>query len=201
MHFALAPADGELSRVLARARETLIRYSGDPGDASAVRAAAAGESPGRYPALTAGELLLLASTERWPPGPLRALNCPASDPVSFALLRGVGEARFPAARGWSVSSLAERAVAEHRRRLEMEPRAAGLLAAARAAVLWESLRSGTPVLAVTPAAAAGMLGDLRPWVREAAAACARGDPSPAALTDLRSAVAGLASYGGTRVAA
>jgi hypothetical protein len=97
---------------------------------------------------------------------LRAVQCPLTDPVSFALLRGEDSAAFPNVPGWSAQDSARRAVAEHlgwlrTRRGGSEPmakRLGRLFAAARAAHFLESFRDGAPELAVTAAATADRTG-------------------------------------------
>jgi hypothetical protein len=100
----------------------------------------------------------------WRSGFLRTFQCPATDPVSFALLDGAVAAPFPALRGWSATDWAARAVAEHAPRLAAPPRdparaIALALTAARAGLLAESLLEGEPELALTPADAAAALAD------------------------------------------
>jgi hypothetical protein len=119
-----------------RRAETVRLLPGDPASAAAVRSALAQDRPGRYPLLTRGRLSVAATAERWPDGALRALNCPESDPVTFALLNGSHEARFPRLRGWDASDLAARAVARGGSR--------------RASALGRSLGDGNPVLHVAP---------------------------------------------------
>jgi DNA-binding NarL/FixJ family response regulator len=56
---------------------------------------------------------MVLPAERWR-SRLRAVTCPVTDPVSFALVAGGTVARFPNVDGWSAEHAARRAVAEHR---------------------------------------------------------------------------------------
>jgi hypothetical protein len=126
-----------------RRAEAFELLPGDPGSAAAVRSALGHDHPGRYPLLARGRLLVAATAERWPDGALRALNSPESDPVTFALLSGSREARFPRLCGWSAHDLVARAHARG--------------GSARTAALRRSLAAGDPVLPVAPAEPAAML--------------------------------------------
>jgi hypothetical protein len=114
-------------------------------------------SHGPYPALRNGELLVLAS-RRWPRTQFRAVQCALTDPVSFALLDGVGSASFPDVPGWSALDTAARAVGEHRAWLA-GPDIVGtsgdalsmLISAARATLFYGSVLAGSPVLTPTVA--------------------------------------------------
>ena len=152
--------------VPARPAETFRLVDGDLADPEQVAAAAAGQAPGRYPALRSGGLLVFASTERWPHGALRASNCSVSDPVSVALARGRDRAAFSGLRGWSASDGARRAVAEHQPWVQSD-RAdiARLLTAARAGLFLESLEH-EPVLPLTPTAAGKLLAERVPHRRD-----------------------------------
>jgi hypothetical protein len=96
---------------------------------------------------------------------MRAVHCPVSDPVSFALLEGAPVARFARVSGWSAEHTAQRAVDEHRAWLAGRAEAGAgdgrelgrLLTAARAALFLQSLRDGEPELALTAAEAARKL--------------------------------------------
>jgi hypothetical protein len=126
--------------------------TGSPGDPASLRAAALRQDGGAYAALRDGALLVLPSPVR-ERNRLRAVQCAASDPVTFALLEGRGQAIYPRTDGWSIEHVARRAVAEHRARLATPLLdAVTLLGAARAALLWESVRRGAPALAVTATA-------------------------------------------------
>src|SRR5205814_3110784 len=50
---------------------------------------------------------------RWHRVKLRGIQCPPSDPVSFALVEGKRLALYPNVPGWSAHDCASRAVAEH----------------------------------------------------------------------------------------
>lgn len=139
--------------------ESFAPLSADPGDPAAIATAAASQGDGPYPAFHADGLLILP-TARWWRARLRAVQCPATDPVSFALARGDDVARFPNASGWSAEDTARRAVAEHRPWLLNDPSSrhpphgrggalGRLFTAGRAALLLETLRDGEPELPVT----------------------------------------------------
>lgn len=159
---APAVADGSAALPLADWRAVVAADPADPtirvatgslADAAAVAAAARGE----LTALREGPLLLLAAADVWPATVFRTLQCPVTDPASFALLGGAEIARFSEARGWSARDWARRAVAEHRARLANPPRdAAAQLRLARSAARAALLAEGE--LAVTPEAAAERLG-------------------------------------------
>ncbi len=95
----------------------------------------------------------------------RCAQCPASDPVSFAVASGHDQAAFPELPGWSARDAAKRAVDEHAVRLPRDElyrssrgeAVARLLAAARAALLAQSCASGMPALALTATATATAL--------------------------------------------
>lgn len=150
--------------------ESLRVVAGDPADPAAIVAAL--RRSGSYDALRSDDLLVLPTAAIWQRGLLRAVQCPLTDPVSFALAGGGDRASFPRVRGWSVDDLARRAVAEHRAWLRGEsshrsvrlwldrppPRGelsahslSTLLSAARAALLLEGVREGEPTLAITAA--------------------------------------------------
>ena len=146
--------------------EALAPLKQPPADPGLLARAAQVGNSGCYPALRAGDLLVLAS-HRYPRSALRGVQCPVTDPVSFALLAGQEMAAFPEVRGWSARDCARRAVAEHRVWLES---AAGpgegagqtlarLLTAVRAGLFLESIGGGRPLeLPLTVAAAAERLG-------------------------------------------
>jgi hypothetical protein len=145
---------------------------------------------------------------------LRAIQCPASDPTSFALLRGDRVARFPNPRGWSVEDTARRAVAEHRARLEVEPRSRApgkrdgevlgvLITAARAAFLWETIDQGAPQLPVTVTETVRQLADRSMTTRTVAEDALehyraflveRRAPPPATVSELRRVVRDLPAF-------
>lgn len=142
--------------------ESFALLPGDPADPGVLGAAAASQEWGPYPALHAGGVMLFASAIPWRTR-LRAVQCPASDPVSFALAEGSPVARFPNVRGWSAGDTARRAVAEHAAWLraadaDNDGRAlARLLTAARAALFLESVVAGEPELPLTVTETAGRL--------------------------------------------
>jgi peptidoglycan-N-acetylglucosamine deacetylase len=157
--------------VLSPRHDEALAISGcDPRDPGALAAAARGEDGSRYVALRAEGLLVLPVKELWERGRLRAAQCAATDPVSFALLDGERISRFPNARGWSAEDWARRAVAERRGWIEQgrgSPADPGealgrLLAAARAALFLDSLGTGDPMLPLSVSVAARMLADRRP---------------------------------------
>jgi hypothetical protein len=163
---------------------------GHPADAAAL-ARLAGTAVEPAPALHAGPLMVRPALE---PGraKLRAVQCAATDPVSFALVRGHTEARFPQAAGWSASDWARRAVEEHRVWLECGTSARlnghgwlgapavtphRMVAAARAALFLESIEGGEPELMLSADAVASRL-----------------DADPTDGAALRRAVEGLPAY-------
>lgn len=162
--------------------EALDLLPGDPTQPAAVVAGAQTERIGLVPALLAGGLLVEPST-RSEVGRtrLRAVQCAASDPVSFALLADRDAAEFPNLPGWSALDCARRAVAETRGWLAAEegrnfPR---LLGGLRAALFERSIRDGEPTLAVTAAATARLADDERAErLLEWRAARGRGEPDP-----------------------
>ena len=135
---------------------------GDPRDPTQIVAAARREDGSRYEVLQEDELLILPTLDLWERGRMRSVQCPASDPVSFALLRGERQAPFPDVNGWSAEHLARRAVAENRAWLDEgayppanAPAGETLsrsICAARAALLTESIEAGDPELPLTAAA-------------------------------------------------
>ena len=114
----------------------LVPLSDDPRDPSVLADAQRRSERGSYPCLRAGSLLLLAPG-RWWRGTLRTIQCPATDPASFALLDGQETARFPELPGFSIGDRARRAVAEH------DPASPG---GVRARELLGSVEAGAPVL-------------------------------------------------------
>nr|MDQ6915542.1 hypothetical protein [Actinomycetota bacterium] len=157
--------------------EALVPCHGDPSDPRALAACARAAVTGIHPMLRQGLLVVLPTAELHADARLRAVHCPVSDPVTFALLDGRRIAAFPTLPGWSVHDVARRAVAEHaawlrqpapspRRyvRIEAPPPVAALarlLTAARAALLSSSLAAGEPTLALTVAATAALADDDR----------------------------------------
>jgi hypothetical protein len=174
--------------------------------------AAAALNKGPYPTLVADRLLIRPGTE-FVRTRLRALECPTTDPVSFALLGRRRAASFPNLRGWSAPDVATRAVAEHRAWLYPEASYAAdvprghalgmLLSAARAGLFLESIRGGKPELPLTlteavrilagrsntaQTAAEEALGHYRAFVHSGA------HPSPTTLTAMRNLVLELPAY-------
>jgi hypothetical protein len=100
----------------------------DPRDPRALADAAVSECAGEYPVLRAEKLLILPAARvegrgrgsepehgsaRFHRLKLRGIQCPPTDPVSFALADGKEAALFPNVPGWSARDSALRAVAEH----------------------------------------------------------------------------------------
>ena len=196
---------------------------GDPADPEDLAALARAGDEDVFPALRHGDLLVFPTTEVWARGKLRGIECPLTDPVSFALLEGRPVARFPELPGWSASDSARRAVAEHRAWLAAgnEARAerlphwmsppyhpelvelCGSLNAARAALFAESVERGTPELALTADAVASRWAEVDPASGGIAAAachelaCCRPDrsvPDPRIVHEVRRAVEALPAY-------
>jgi hypothetical protein len=209
----------------------------DPGDPVALAAAAVGERRGEYQALRADRLLILPAVRaegrsrgsepeqgsaRFNRVKLRGIQCPPTDPVSFALANGETSALFPNVPGWSAHDCARRAVAEHAAWLAagrtdgdvrgwVSAQTAGaspsavslgrLFTAARAALFLESL-AGRPELALTVDAVGRMLADRHPAdvVDEALAGYAEwrsgeaGAPAPRLVEAFASQVARLPVY-------
>ena len=150
----------------------LVPMEGDPADPARLAAASAAAATGVYPALTIGADLMVLPTTSAAAGRMRGVECPVTDPVSFAMLAGRGDARFAELPGWSAADAAERAVRAHALLLasERDPSywdvpgegVARLLASARAAFFRESVEYGDPVLALTAQAVARMLCERRP---------------------------------------
>jgi hypothetical protein len=142
--------------------ECLVAVPGDPADPVAIGDAARARPAGPYPTLRSKRLLILPSVPWWR-NRLRSVQCPASDPVSFALLDGASTAAFAAVPGWAAGDWADRAVAAHVASLgtgsgELDGRALGrLFTAARAALFHASLHAGEPALALTLAETAERL--------------------------------------------
>ena len=159
--------------------ESFETLAGDPGDPVALARAATEHASGTYPVLAADGLIVMPGLELVRTR-LRAVECPVTDPVPFALRAGAATAAFPNVAGWSAHDTARRAVAEHRALLRRPSSGDGigtLLTAARAGLFLESVAGGDPELYATPAEAARRLG----WHE--------GDPA-----ELRRLVLGLAAY-------
>jgi predicted nucleotidyltransferase len=211
----------------------------DPADPAALAAAAVSDRPGEYRALWTEDLLILPAARaegrgrggepehgsaRFNRVKLRGIQCPPTDPVSFALANGETVALFPNAPGWSAHDCANRAVAEHAAWLAggrrdgdvrgwVAAQTAGappaavslgrLFTAARAGLFLDSLAE-EPELALTVASVAGMLARLDPsettTIDEAVGryeAWRSGDgvaPEPHVVDAFASVVAGLPAY-------
>jgi hypothetical protein len=130
----------------------LLRIGAD--DPARLGAAAATQRTGPYPAFD-GEGVVILPGASWLRTRLRSIQCPLTDPVSFALADGGRAALFPEVSGWSARDIARRAVAEHRAWLEAEPASRSgsvlgrLLTAARAALFMHSLSEGEAELSLT----------------------------------------------------
>jgi predicted nucleotidyltransferase len=186
-----------------RPDESFALTAGDPGDPATVGGAAAAQEYGPYPVLRHEELLVFPSARRSRTR-LRAVQCPATDPVSFALAAGRRVASFPTASGWSARDCARRAVAERGAWLrcshETDGEALGhVLSAARAALFLEE--PDELALTVTEAArrlgvrsagartvAEEALGRYRDW------AVHRNPPPPAVVAAARDLVLGLDAF-------
>lgn len=188
--------------------ETFSLLPGDPGDPRTVAAVASALDRGPYLSLSA-DRLMVRPTPMGGRGRLRAIQCELSDPVSFALARGETTAPFANVPGWSIGDMALRALAEHRFLLaeplrERSGTALGrLITAARAALLWESLREGEPQLPLTAGATLELLAAGAPSAAPAADSAAQAyrdfaihwkHPSERVLLALRAAVVALPAY-------
>ncbi len=187
----------------------LAAVAGSPARPELVSALANAAGTGAYPVLQTGDLIVLPAASWWR-GRLRAAQCAATDPVSFALLAGRSAASFPQIAGLSASDCARRAVAEHRgwldseraaRRLPPQAALSVLLGAARAAFFLASVEEGAAELATTGDAVLDELAafgearaaeDTRTALR--AARFAAVPPSDAAIGALRRAVERLPAY-------
>jgi hypothetical protein len=144
--------------------ESFAPLDGDPRDPALIRAAARSHDSGPYPALHTDGLMLLPAGPWWRTR-LRAIQCPVTDPVSFALAQGHSVARFPEVGGWSARDTARRAVAEHHAWLHGDlggwavrtsvhgggGELGMLFTAARAALFLEGVAGGEPQLPLTVA--------------------------------------------------
>jgi hypothetical protein len=143
--------------------DTLALIEGDVGDPGTLAAAALALDRGPYPTLTTGELQL-RPVETGGRRRLRTVQCPATDPVSFALADGATGARFPNVAGFSLQDTAARAVAEHSAWLATTSVRSGIealgpvITAARAGLLWETVEAGEPELQLTADATLAALG-------------------------------------------
>jgi hypothetical protein len=181
--------------------ECFTLVPGNVTDASLLTATALVCNHGTYGALRENGLIVLPSLRG---ARLRAVQCAASDPVSFALADGSEHAAFPDVPGWSVRDSAHRAAAEHLGWLrddeghEHDLEELGrLLSAARAALLFQSTEAGAPELPLDAASVTERLGD--ELAREAydcyRAGHLAGEPPPADLVGaFRGAVERLPAY-------
>jgi SAM-dependent methyltransferase len=136
--------------------ESFAVLEGDPCDPEQLAAFSTLTARGTYPTLLQGGLML-RPTRRTRRGRLRAVQCAATDPVSFALVNGESIARFPNMSGLSVQHTVQRAVREHGVWLtELDTsvpltfEALGrMVTAARSAFAWESLHDSKPALTLT----------------------------------------------------
>lgn len=189
--------------------EALVPMDGGAADPGALAVAAAAPA-GVQAAIGSGDLLVLPAGT-WGRGLARAVQCPASDPVSTALLAGRSAARFPEIPGWSAADVARRAVIEHAAWLRSQPhggvlteRALGLMLSAIAAALsLQTLEAGEPELPLTASAAARRLsaddaraGAVAEEAAEGYATWRRGGPPPPSrlVVRLDRTVRGLAAY-------
>ena len=105
--------------------------TGDLTEPGALHAAASTRA-GPYPTWRAGNVMIRPGSP-YLRTRMRAIQCRATDPVSFALAGGESVARFPNLPGWSAADVADRAVTS-----------------ARAARFRQSVAEGDPVLELTP---------------------------------------------------
>jgi predicted nucleotidyltransferase len=193
--------------------EALLHLVGEPARPEHVAAAAACTTHGLQTALRSGSLLVLPAA-RWSTGQgrLRSVQCPVSDPVSFAVLDGCERAAFPNVPGWSARDTARRAVAEHRAKLWESPSASApaplgrTLAAARAALFLDSVEANEPELPLTLSATAALLSERDPRAGPVAEAAIEGvqrsrlegmAPDPRTEAALHALVCALPAYAKT----
>jgi predicted nucleotidyltransferase len=162
--------------------ECFALVQGSADDPSVLSALARSGRSGPYPVLRTEDMLILPALGVWDRAFLRAVQCQATDPVSFALAEGRSVASFPNVPGWCADHWARRGVAEHRAWLE-DPCAAEasrrrewldgrgdaappplralakLFTAARAALFQDSIEAGDPELRLTIAAVADRLAE------------------------------------------
>ena len=189
--------------------ETLALVDGDPADPAVLAANHKGLT-GPFPTLRWEDLLVLPAPRAF--GPLRAVQCRLTDPVSFALLDGSSVAAFPNVPGWSARDWGRRAVAEHgawladrrewaeltirewpdpeARRAAPAVRALGrLFTAARAGLFLE-----TGALAVTARAAAELIGAEAEYEEYRVARAGGAAPSERTVEAVRALVTRLPAY-------
>ena len=196
--------------------ESFACVHGNLGDRAILADAALISKSGTYAVLPSEDMILLPGAPWWRTR-LRSIQCPVTDPVSFALLRGAKTARFPNAPGWSVVDVARRAVAEHGAWLRGEPgrwsidttangrggELALLLTSARAALLFESCAERAPRLPLSVSATAKDLAARSPTEASIAAEAyghykqfvsADEQPPPDVVDALRGVVQGLGAF-------
>jgi hypothetical protein len=216
-------ADWRACVVPASPDEVVVPLDGNPGEPEELVRAIAQAGSWQHPALRQGNVLVLPTPEPWMWGRLRCVQCPLTDPVTFALLEGSREARFPELSGWSAFDWARRAVAEHaswlsapaasdarppgwilaaRDSAEPGTRSLGMLfTAARAALFLQSIQAKNPVLPATVGRTAELLGsDLALEARDAYVDARRGSERVDAglARAFRQLVVDLPSYRGLR---
>jgi hypothetical protein len=183
---------------------------GDPADPRLLAAATTSQAYGPQPALRVGGLMVFPA-ER-PRTELRAVACPVTGPVSFALADGAAVAAFPNVHGWSAQDTARRAVAEHAAWLRAAPapvpgtepsefaggELARLLTAARAALFLESIERGAPELPVTLTETARGIDAEQALERYREFAIHRTPPPPETLANVRALVQALPGYADNR---
>lgn len=139
--------------------ETFALVGGELSDPAVIGAVATTFDIGQpYPTLT-GDGLMIKPSRLWNRSRLRSVQCRVTDPVSCALVEGLPAARFPRIPGWSIRDVVGRAVAEHGTWLRQWGSTHGeessatvlgrLLTAARVALVWESVRGGSPRVPLT----------------------------------------------------
>jgi hypothetical protein len=193
------------------ADEALVVADVDAADPVALGSLAASAIPGLQPVVRTGGLLVLPNNAFSDRVLLRSVQCPASDPVSFAVLGDRELAAFPDVAGWSALDCARRAVREHRAWLagwtagEPPPALALdlLFTAARAALFREGVRGGEPELSLSASATATGLVDRHPQLRAVVeeahgafreARTTAAVPQPPLLESFRRAVERLPAY-------
>jgi hypothetical protein len=191
----------------------LVPVEGDPADPARLAEVSSASATGLYPALGIGSELMVLPTAEGAAARLRGVECPATDPVSFALLAGQGDAHFAELPGWSAADTSRRAVRAHALRLGRDPdqlhrerpgeKVARLFASARAALFFESVEAGEPTLLLTMEAVAEALAGMRAGDRTAVeealgfykAGREQGRPTPGGVLEaLRPVVTSLPAY-------
>jgi hypothetical protein len=192
--------------------ESFAPLPDDPRDPEVLGIAAVTQPAGPYPALSADGLLIFPGTPLLR-SRLRSIQCPVSDPVSFALVEGRRAALFPRVLGWSAEDSARRAVAEHRARLsvackEGRGRTLGrLFTSARAALFLETIRGGDPELPLTMVETARRLSERSSSARAVAEeavdryrafALDRAEPPEGTVSAMRRLMLSMPSYAGAQ---